>query len=387
MALLRTLRTQQPSLMAFVNRSSPLAHKLLFVSTGPMQHGKPHIPATVGNVWAPNTAAFAAPPIFPTNYNPEGFTTLSIGILNGTANSGNQQGGIRVAPSITSNTFSFGARLIDFAANGQASFSVSYGDFTAQVIGPITHNVSTAGGRLALGLAWKRNTTDGMRAFINGKVAGTLTSSNLALFPSSMGLDVHIASGGTNNQGYLTAFNAVWERQLSDSEMQLLSDNPWQLFTPELQLWAYEAAAAGNVFNQSLSSSITLSSTVAKQTQTRKTGSITTSAGPVVSGNFNQATTGFITLTGALSDAVTYVRAYASSITLVGGLVKPVNKVLRGTITVAGAIVRRITKATFAASLTLSSTLSSFYFVPGAGGLGNLARRGLRFMRKHIGRR
>jgi hypothetical protein len=167
-----------------------------------------------------------------------------VGIINGTANSGNQQAGIRVSSSPTANSFALGARLIDFAANGQASFSVQYSDFSAQTVGPISHGVSTSAGRLAMGLTWRRNTTAGLRAFVNGAVVGSTNSSNLALFPSSMGVDVHVATGGTNNQGYLTAFNALWVRTLTDEEMLALSVNPWQLFEPVARpTWTIDVAS------------------------------------------------------------------------------------------------------------------------------------------------
>lgn len=227
-----------------IDRSSPLARELLFASAGPVQHGRPSAAIRDGLGWASNTASFQPGISFPTGYNPAGMTALSVGIINGTANSANQQAGIRVSSSPSSNSFALGARLIDFAANGQSSFSVQYSDFSAQTVGPISHGVSTSGGRLAMGLTWRRNTTAGLRAFVNGAVVGSANSSNLSLFPSSMAVDVHVATGGTNCQGYLTAFNALWARALTDEEMRALSDNPWQLFAPTPRpLWAPSVAS------------------------------------------------------------------------------------------------------------------------------------------------
>lgn len=228
-----------------VNRGSPLARDLLYASASPVQHGRPSAALRDGLGWASNTTSFQPSLSFPTGYNPAGMTALSVGIINGTANSGNQQAGIRVSSSPSSNSFALGARLIDFAANGQASFSVQYSDFSSQTVGPISHGVSTSGGRLVMGVTWRRNTTAGLRAFVNGVVVGSANSSNLALFPSSMAVDVHVATGGTNNQGYLTTVNALWARALSDDEMRVLSDNPWQLFEPPpSSFWAPSAAAA-----------------------------------------------------------------------------------------------------------------------------------------------
>ncbi|CAB4139617.1 hypothetical protein UFOVP336_66 [uncultured Caudovirales phage] len=181
------------------------------------------------------------------------------------------------------------------------------------------------------------------------------------------------------------------------------------------------ASAGGVTYNQSLSATLTLSGTVSrvvnkvvsgvvttsstllkniskgvvgaltatgtliKNTATRIAGSITTSAGPVTGGIFAQSASGSITLSSVLTDAVTFVRSYGSSITLSGTLAKPVYKLLTGSIALVGSVFKLVTKVAFTASMTLTGALSAFSFTPGVGG--GVLGRGLRFMRKFIGRR
>lgn len=180
-------------------------------------------------------------------------------------------------------------------------------------------------------------------------------------------------------------------------------------------------AGGGTTFDQSVSGSLTLSSTLLKNTlfnvvgsitsagsitkltsfnttgscltnsalvkytSTSMNGSITTSAGPVTGGSFNQSAAGSITLTSVLTDAVTFVRTYGSIVTLSGVLAKPVYKLLVGSIALTATLLKHTIKATFTAALNLSSVLSAFSFTPGPGG--GAVGRGLRFLRRFIGRR
>lgn len=167
--------------------------------------------------------------------------------------------------------------------------------------------------------------------------------------------------------------------------------------------WNQFDAVGGTTFNQSVSgsltlssllsrstlfnivSSITTSSTVVKHTSTAMSGSCTTSAGPVAGGSFAQSAAGSITLTSVLTDAVTFVRTYGSVVTLSGALAKPVYKLLVGSIVLTATLLKHTIKATFTAALNLSSVLSAFSFTPGPGG--GAVGRGLRFLRRFIGRR
>lgn len=192
--------------------------------------------------------------------------------------------------------------------------------------------------------------------------------------------------------------------------------------TDKIRVYSISAVAGtgGTTFTQSLTASLTLSGSVSKfvnkvvvgsltatsnlfrvvskgvvgiltstgalikHTSTRMAGSITTSAGPVTGGIFAQSAAGSITLSSILTDAVTFVRSYGSVITLSGALAKPVYKLLTGTIALVGSVFKLITKVTFTASLTLVGALSAFSFTPTPGGV---ISKGIRFMRKFIGRR
>ena len=143
-----------------------------------------------------------------------------------------------------------------------------------------------------------------------------------------------------------------------------------------------------NLFRQvskQVTSSITTVGALVKHTFTKMAGSVTTSAGPVTGGIFAQSASGSITLSSVLTDAVTFVRSYGSSITLSGTLAKPVYKLLTGSIALVGSVFKLVTKVAFTASMTLTGALSAFSFTPGVGG--GVLGRGLRFMRKFIGRR
>lgn len=151
-----------------------------------------------------------------------------------------------------------------------------------------------------------------------------------------------------------------------------------------LPVGTYQVTSFSGVYYQTITGTITFSGLLAKHTSTTKQSSITTSAGPVVDGNFSQAATGSITVSSILTDTVQFVRSYGSSITLSGAIAKPVYKLLTGSIALVGNIYKAITKAAFTASLTVAGALSAFSFTPTVGGV---LGRGLRFMRKFIGRR
>lgn len=242
--------------------------------------------------------------------------------------------------------------------------------------------------------------------YINGRLAGSGSNasspaSNTGILPA---IGAQAGSGAEQGSGVLSgtrrvALVARTGRGLSDGACRALSANPWQLFEPQTRSMSW---ATGTAYMQSVLGSLTLSGLISRRTNklavgstttsgaitrhtsTREQGSITTSAGPVVGGNFAQSASGSITLSSVLTDAVTFVRSYGSVINLSGALAKPVSKILRGTIALVGSVFKLVTKATFTASMTIAGALSAFSFTPGGGGV---LGRGLRFMRKFIGRR
>lgn len=149
--------------------------------------------------------------------------------------------------------------------------------------------------------------------------------------------------------------------------------------------WVQITAAGGTTYNQSVSGSLTTTSTLIRDISKGFASSITLSAGPVTGGQFAQSASGSITLTSSIADAITFVRAYSSSISLSGSLAKPVMKILTGSLTLSGALVKNIIKGTFSSLITIASSLSSFKVTPAPSG--GVLTRGIRFMRKFLGRR
>jgi hypothetical protein len=191
-------------------------------------------PSRIGKTFAPAEAQVTGPAFRSGQYSD--VTLLSFGVLNGSANSGNSQGGIRLANTLVN--------LFEFTSNAQVRGAANYSDFTNTTTATVAHGVSTAGGVLALGLRHIRGATDGLAVFVNGRVLTTANAQNKSLAPGDTTMTAHWA-GAAGNQGYLTSFNAFWSRALTDSEIASISANPWQLFSPERQLWSYEAGSSG----------------------------------------------------------------------------------------------------------------------------------------------
>lgn len=181
----------------------------------------------------------------------------------------------------------------------------------------------------------------------------------------------------------------------------------WQLNLPPpgaIRVYSVkaEAAVGGTTYNQSILGSInpqsnlfkftnkivtasaTISGAVRKGiTKSAITGVITASGFLGLGGILSFAATGSITMSGSLSDAVTYIRNYSSQINLSGGFAKSILKPLSGVLTLVGNSFKGMFKL-FTSSLTLSGIASGFKFTPSAGGV---ITRGIRFMRKFLGRR
>ena len=175
-----------------------------------------------------------------------------------------------------------------------------------------------------------------------------------------------------------------------------------EVFEGPTQIWTPILTAGGNLFLQSLSSSITAAGGISKLTDkkvfavtpisgsinrfTNKTplvGQISTSSNLSEGAGISYSTSGSITTTGSIRTAATFVRNYASQIVLTGGLVKSISKLLTGSISLTGSAFKGLYKL-ITGIISLSGSVSSFKFTPAPGGLIN---RGMRFMRRFIGRR
>jgi hypothetical protein len=231
-ALIRTQRTRQQQGNAQINRGLPLAQGLVWFTADPAMLSRAGRPSPVGMTFAPAEAQVTGPAVSLGQYSD--VTLLSFGVLNGTANSGNQQGGIRLV--------STSARIHEFTGNANASANVQYSDFTNTTIASTAHGINVNGGVLALGLRHIRGATNGVALFVNGRVLASANAQNKALVTGAGNITAHWAQAA-GNQGYLTAFNAFWSRALTDAEMLSVSLNPWQLFTQDRPAWTAEAAS------------------------------------------------------------------------------------------------------------------------------------------------
>lgn len=135
--------------------------------------------------------------------------------------------------------------------------------------------------------------------------------------------------------------------------------------------------------NARRTSSITTSSILNRETYKRYAGSITLSGAPNPSTGLAQTTSGSLTLSGVVQRAATYLRFYASSITTVGGLVRSTSKRVGGTLSLAGSAFKGMFVA-LTASITAFGAATGFKFTPTVGGV---FQRGIRFIRRFVGRR
>lgn len=232
---LGSLLTRQPAGFAQIDWSNPIAKGLRWWTGAPQQSLRAAVPTSAGQAFAPSASVVTGPSIAVGGLSD--ITMLSFGVLNGTANAGNYQAGIRIGATL--------ARLEAFTGNTQVSAVCSYSDFTSTTIAATAHGVSVTGGIMALGLRHIRGATNGVGLFVNGRLLASNTAQNKTLVNTAANVEAHWAQAGTN-QDYLTSLNALWDRALSDQEIASLSTNPWQLFLPSQRLgWYFSTATVG----------------------------------------------------------------------------------------------------------------------------------------------
>lgn len=215
-------QTAQPLGTARLNTGNPLARGLVWFTVAPQLVGRAARSTPLGYVFQ-SAASVVTGPSFGIGSLSD-LTLLSFGVLNGTANSGNEQAGVRIS--------STNVRTEAFTGNAQVRASVQYSDFTSTTIPATAHGVSVSGGVLALCLRHVRGATNGVGMFANGRLLASANAQNKTVVASAANAEAHWAQA-SGNQGYLTAFNGIWNRALSDAEIASLSSNPWQLFEPQ----------------------------------------------------------------------------------------------------------------------------------------------------------
>ncbi len=197
----------------------------------------------------------------PFAYNPPlGLTTFSIGYVNGTENSGSAQFGIRLRADDNVNSVQFGIGVESFSANLNAFWLISYSDFTSQS-GTFAHGQGNSNSKLGLALTYQHNTTNGIKAYVNGvNVNSANTDTRTPINTSNTVAFINDSEGGTKNTGYPTYCNYLWTRSLSAIEIQSLYQDPWQVFLPvpvPRRIWVpIEQEPSVNAYFQGKSSSV-----------------------------------------------------------------------------------------------------------------------------------
>lgn len=207
--------------------------------------------------------------------------------------------------------------------------------------------------------------------------------------------------GSIASQGSLL-YNAVFRRLLSGSltNSGSLVKQTSKLFTGSTT--GSGSLSATSVLSKLLSGSITYSGALIKQTYKLFSGSATSSgtlkkdtskslSGSIVGVGSGSGTTGAtqdlagsITASGTLVKAITYLRSYASSLTLVGNLSKRTFRTLSGSITAVGEVTKQM-YVRLAGSITALGDLVTFKFTPPVGL--SVISTTLRSIRRFIGRR
>jgi hypothetical protein len=100
-------------------------------------------------------------------------------------------------------------------------------------------------------------------------------------------------------------------------------------------------------------------------------------------GTFGKLNTGVFTSSGILTDAVTYSRVYSSTLAMAGTLVKRVFKNVGGILQTLGNVYKQM-YVRITGVVTFSGSASGFPFTPS---VSSFVTKGIRFMRKFIGRR
>lgn len=243
--------------------------------------------------------------------------------------------------------------------------------------------------------------------FVNGKIDnGTLNLSGFSGAASGLNnaslLGINRGTDAFASGSQFGSLGLAWNRPLSNAEILSISRNPWQIFLPTSSIWFPVSVTGGSNYFQSLSSSIVLSGVISKSIDKQTTAVLivegsqkkdtaksafngVVQAASVLSEGSNLAynATGSITPSGLVNSSATFVRNYLSQITLNGGLVRSISKLLTGSISLTGFAFKGLFKF-ISGSISISGILNSFKFTPTPGGLIN---RGMRFMRRFIGRR
>jgi len=191
----------------------------------------------------------------PYAYNPPlGLTTFSIGYVNGTANPSSGKFGIRLRRQDNVNSITFCIGISSYSNNLNAGWTITYSDYSSQSNG-FAHGQGNNNSKLGLALTYQYNTTNGIKAYVNGVNVNSANTDTRTLNPESNAFAfINDCEGGNRNTGYPTYCNYLWTRSLSAAEIQSLYQDPWQVFLPvpvPRRIWVpVEQEPSANAYRQ-----------------------------------------------------------------------------------------------------------------------------------------
>lgn len=312
-------------------------------------------------------------------------------------------GSVLVRNNSTNNVITTWGNISD---GNRIQIDVNAGTFRAIQVGSATVSISVAVAQNSvINFVYVIRSATDRSLWINGRLIGkSATSSTTSAFDRAailMGVNNASPTGTQEIDGdcFLLSYLNI---RLEDFEARMLSADPWRMFEQSHKIWYPTITSSSSLYFQSLSSSVVLTSVISKSTNrlfissstlssgvnkfTNKTtfpSQITTSSSLTEGAGISYSTSGSITISGIVNKSATFVRSYASQIILNGGLVKSIRKVLTGSISLSGRALKGLYKF-ISGSISLSGILTSFKFTPVPGGM---LERGMRFMRRFIGRR
>lgn len=178
----------------------------------------------------------------------------------------------------------------------------------------------------------------GMEIWLNGKLlashSGNPTRTVTASYEFAAG-DLYVGTSGN------TTYNLIstWNTQIPSNFARSLSENPWQIFTPQpRKLWV--VPASGGLFTQNISGSLSFSGLQIKQNNKVSSGILNTSGESVK--QTNKITNGNLSFTGSLIKLANLI--FLSSLSFNGEILKLTSKVLDGSLNFIGDFIKTINK-------------------------------------------
>lgn len=223
--------TSQPSGPVVIYTANPITDGLLFAEYPPIT-GRTAVSTPYGNAYTgvdyPD-ASGEGPISIPANTaGTSGYTLFAVGYRSANAENTVRKYLLRIRSS-TVNNEGFVIGLQDYTNSVAPRCIVFYNDgsFTNTSASDLP---AVSGQLITMGAVYRRNNATGLRFFIDGTQVAAEATSDKNLFTTESGIYVSDATGGVANTAFPALMVAVWDRSLSDAEIDSLNDNPWQIF-------------------------------------------------------------------------------------------------------------------------------------------------------------